>query len=80
MLLPKGRLNELMSLISLPDALKSWIVGVLKNIMPLIRSETKEAFEKNLRREMKRGKPQKQALAIAYDVQRRAKRKKRRRA
>jgi len=40
--------------------------------MPLARSPSKAAFSKNVSTEMKAGKPQKQALAIAYSVQRRA--------
>jgi hypothetical protein len=38
--------------------------------MPLIRSMTPKAFEKNVKAEIKAGKPTKQALAIAYDVKR----------
>lgn len=41
--------------------------------MPLIKSKSPKAFEKNLKAELAAGKPKKQALAIAYDVQRRAK-------
>ena len=41
--------------------------------MPLIKSKSKKAFKENIRREMKAGKPQKQALAIAYATKRRAK-------
>lgn len=44
--------------------------------MPLIKSSSKKAFEQNVEREMDSGKPQKQALAIAYDIKRRNKRKK----
>ena len=40
--------------------------------MPLVKSASKKAFEKNLKAEIKAGKPQKQALAIAYDVKRKA--------
>ena len=40
--------------------------------MPLKKSKSKEAFSENVRREMQSGKPQKQAVAIAYDVQRKA--------
>lgn len=36
----------------------------------LIQSDSQEAFEKNLATEIKAGKPQKQALAIAYSVKR----------
>lgn len=40
--------------------------------MPLEKSASKGAFSENVRREMDAGKPQKQAVAIAYSVQRRA--------
>lgn len=40
--------------------------------MPLIKSKSKEAISKNIKTEMKAGKPQKQAVAIALDVARRA--------
>lgn len=40
--------------------------------MPLVKSSSKDAFKKNIKTEMKSGKPQKQAVAIAYDVKRRA--------
>lgn len=43
--------------------------------MPLIKSKSKKAVSENIRTEMKAGKPQRQAVAIALDVQRRAKRK-----
>ena len=43
--------------------------------MPLVKSASKEAFEKNLKAEIKAGKPQKQALAIAYSTQRAAEHK-----
>ena len=38
--------------------------------MPLDKSGSKKAFSKNVSTEMKAGKPQKQAVAIAYSVQR----------
>ena len=38
--------------------------------MPLIKSKSKEAFTKNIKAEIKAGKPQKQAVAIAYAVKR----------
>lgn len=41
--------------------------------MPLIKSKSPKAFKANIKAEMDAGKPQKQAVAIAYDVQRRAK-------
>jgi len=45
--------------------------------MPLIKSTTKKARQKNIKREIAAGKPPKQAVAIAYAVQRKARRKKR---
>jgi hypothetical protein len=41
--------------------------------MPLVKSKSEKAFSENVKREMAAGKPQKQAVAIAYDVQREAK-------
>jgi len=38
--------------------------------MPLMQSSSDKAFKKNLKTEMKHGKPQKQALAIAYSTKR----------
>lgn len=38
--------------------------------MPLMKSKSKEAFSSNVRSEMDAGKPQKQALAIAYNIRR----------
>ena len=43
--------------------------------MPLIKSKSEKAFKSNIKAEIAAGKPQKQAVAIAYDVQRRAPRK-----
>ena len=43
--------------------------------MPLIKSSSKSAFNKNLKAELNAGKSKKQALAIAYSVQRKAKNK-----
>lgn len=40
--------------------------------MPLVKSKSEKAFTSNLKAELVAGKPKKQALAIAYDVQRRA--------
>jgi len=40
--------------------------------MPLDKSGTKEAFSNNVSAEMHAGKPQKQAVAIAYSEQRQA--------
>ena len=38
--------------------------------MPLVNSSSKKAFRKNIKAEMAAGKPQKQAVAIAYSVKR----------
>jgi len=42
--------------------------------MPLIKSASKKAREKNIKREIAAGKDPKQAVAIGYSVQRKAKR------
>lgn len=41
--------------------------------MPLVKSPSKKAVSKNIKTEMQAGKPQKQAVAIALSVQRKAK-------
>lgn len=43
--------------------------------MPLIKSKSDKAFKSNIKAEIAAGKPPKQAVAIAYDVQRRAPKK-----
>lgn len=43
--------------------------------MPLVKSTSKEAFRKNVKAEVASGKPAKQAVAIAYSVQREAAKK-----
>ena len=43
--------------------------------MPLKQSASKKAFKENIQTEMSAGKPQKQAVAIAYATQRKAKSK-----
>ena len=40
--------------------------------MPLKKSTSKKAFSENVKAEMDAGKPQKQAVAIAYATKRRA--------
>ena len=44
--------------------------------MPLVKSKSPEAFCKNVKAEVKSGKPVKQAVAIAYAVKRKAEKKK----
>jgi hypothetical protein len=46
--------------------------------MPLIKSSKKEAVGKNIKAELEAGKPRKQAVAIALNVQREAEKKPRR--
>lgn len=43
--------------------------------MPLDKGKSKKAFSKNIKTEMAAGKPQKQAVAIAYSVKRKGKKK-----
>jgi hypothetical protein len=43
--------------------------------MPLTKSPSKQAFTKNIKAEVKAGKPVKQAVAIAYSVKREAAKK-----
>jgi hypothetical protein len=43
--------------------------------MPLVKSKSEKAFSKNVKAEVKAGKPQKQAVAIAYQIKRDAQRK-----
>jgi hypothetical protein len=45
--------------------------------MPLEKSPSKKARERNIQREISAGKDPKQAVAIGYSVQREAKKKKR---
>lgn len=44
--------------------------------MPLKKSSSRKAVSANIKTEMAAGKPQKQAVAIALETQRRARRKK----
>ena len=41
--------------------------------MPIKKSKSPKAFSSNVKAEMRAGKPQKQAVAIAYSVKRKAK-------
>lgn len=43
--------------------------------MPLTKGYSDETFQKNVKKMVKEGKPQKQAVAIAYDVKRDAQKK-----
>ena len=43
--------------------------------MPLIKSTSKKAFTENVKKEIAAGKPQKQAVAIAYSTKRAAAKK-----
>ena len=43
--------------------------------MGLVKSPSKKAFVKNIKTELNAGKPQKQAVAIAYTVKREANKK-----
>lgn len=43
--------------------------------MPLTKSASKQAFQKNIKAEVKAGKPVKQAVAISYAVKRAAEKK-----
>src|SRR5271170_4534574 len=44
--------------------------------MPLIKGKSQKSFVKNLKTEMEAGKPQKQSLAIAYAMKRKAEHRK----
>lgn len=46
--------------------------------MPLVKSASRKAISSNIRTEMKHGKPQKQAVAIALSVAKQASGKKKR--
>lgn len=44
--------------------------------MPLKKGKSKKVFQENIKTEIKAGKPQKQAVAIAYSVKRNSKKNK----
>jgi hypothetical protein len=64
-----------MLLTKLPMLLKQPLVALRANKMPLIPGKSKKSFGKNVETEMDAGKPQKQALAIAYAMKRKGKKK-----
>jgi hypothetical protein len=70
----------------MPEVSRAWptVDTTLNNrqgyIMPLVKGKSKAAFSKNIKTEMAAGKPQKQAVAIAYSEAGEAKRKARKAA
>lgn len=49
-----------------------WLLLGWDHNMPLVKSASPAAFRKNVKAEIDAGKPQKQAVAIAYSVKREA--------
>ena len=52
------------------------IIRYLKTLMPLTKSSSEKAFIANIKKEIKAGKPKKQAVAIAYATKRKYGKKK----
>ena len=52
------------------------LLRYLKHIMPLTKSSSEKAFISNIKKEIKSGKPKKQAVAIAYATKRKYAKKK----
>jgi hypothetical protein len=52
------------------------LLRYLKTLMPLKKSSSEAAFISNIKKEIKSGKPQKQAVAIAYANKRKYAKKK----
>jgi hypothetical protein len=52
------------------------LVRYLKTLMPLTKSSSEKAFVANIKKEIKAGKPKKQAVAIAYANKRKYAKKK----
>ena len=66
---------------SIIDKIKTFIFNAIcwidnPNHMPLKKSPSKNAFVANIKAEIKSGKPQKQAVAIAYATKRKYSKKK----
>jgi len=52
------------------------LIRYLKTLMPLTKSSSEKAFVANIKKEIKAGKPKKQAVAIAYATKRKYAKKK----
>ncbi len=52
------------------------IIGAYMPLVKGAKAKSKKGFSSNIKKEMKAGKPQKQAVAIAYSEARKSKKKK----